>query len=302
MRAMRDTRVEAAGVRLHVRRTGDARSGPAVLVLHGFTGSVESMQGVVEALSARHPVVAIDLVGHGESESPADPARYSMPACVEQLVSALDALGLQRVHALGYSMGGRVALSLAVAHPDRVASLLLVGASPGLADARARAERVAADEALAARIEREGLEPFVDHWMSLPLFASQAALGETFLARARAQRLRGDPAGLARSLRGMGTGSMPSLQDRLAGIRCPVCLVAGSRDEKFAALAGWMQARLPRAQRVLVPGAGHAAHLEDPDAFARVALRFLAGLPAPGPRESGAVRESPSNPRQEIRS
>ena len=124
-----------------------------------------------------------------------------MGACVEQVAAALS---LARMHVVGYSMGGRVALSLAVAHPDRVASLLLVGASPGLAEAEERAARIKADEALARQIEQDGLERFVDYWMALPLFASQSVLGEDALARARTQRLRSDPAGLANSLRGMG--------------------------------------------------------------------------------------------------
>jgi 2-succinyl-6-hydroxy-2,4-cyclohexadiene-1-carboxylate synthase len=156
-----------------------------------------------------------------------------------------------------------------------VRSALLIGASAGLEDARARAARRGEDEALAARIEREGLERFVDRWMERPLFASQRRLGEAALARARAQRLSNRAHGLAQSLRGMGTGAQPALHARLPWVRVPILLVAGSLDAKFAAIASDLASRLPNARARLVPGAGHACHLEEPEAFLRIARRFF---------------------------
>ncbi len=287
-----DRFVEAArGVRLRVRVQGATLPGTPLLVLHGFTGRVESMADVGRAFSTgsrARPVVAVDLVGHGESDSPPDPTAYSMASCVAQVTAVLDALALSRVQLLGYSMGGRVALSLAVAHPARVASLVLVGASPGLADADAREARVAADEALARRILDRGLERFVDEWMALPLFASQARRGAAALAAERAWRLRGSAEGLAGSLRGMGTGAMPPLHERLGEIAQPVLLVAGALDEKFAEIARQMQPRLPRAQCALVENAGHAAHWEEPARFAESVAGFLDGVesgPHPQPKQ-----------------
>jgi 2-succinyl-6-hydroxy-2,4-cyclohexadiene-1-carboxylate synthase len=215
-----------------------------------------------------------------------------MDACVLQVAAVLDELqGAWRgqrdgpVHVIGYSMGGRLALSLALARPEKVASLLLIGASPGLADPAARAARIEADLALARSIEDEGLARFVDYWMALPLFASQASLGARFLAASRSQRLRCNPLALANSLRGMGAGAMPPLHDDLECLDLPVCLVAGSRDVKFVALAESMRHRLPNARCALVEGVGHAAHLEDTDAFSQIARGFLAevddAMPAP---------------------
>ncbi len=273
---VRDAFVEAAGIRTRVRHWNERGPETPMLVLHGFTGCIESMQGVCERLGRDRPVIALDLVGHGETEVPGDPGRYAMDACVDHVAATLDTLAIARpVHVLGYSMGGRVALSLAVAHPRRVRSLVLVGASPGLADPVDRAARVRADRALAEQVEREGLARFVDHWMALPLFESLAALGSDFLAALRAQRMRCDPRGLAHSLRGMGTGAMPPLHDHLPSVERPVCLVAGSRDAKFVALAEAMRYRLPDARCDLVEGVGHAAHLEDEAAFARIARSFL---------------------------
>lgn len=270
-----DEFISAAGLRMRVRRLGVGQPGRTVAVLHGFTGSIESMQPVSEAFAADRPVVALDLVGHGETEAPARPSAYSMEACVAQIVAVFDALGLGCVHVVGYSMGARAALSLAAAHPTRIASLVLVGVSPGLPNPEARAERVAADEALARKIEMHGLERFVDDWMALPLFASQAACGEAFLAASRAQRLRSNPLGLAESLRGMGSGAMPPLHDRLKKIAQPVLLIAGSRDEKFTRLATELRGLFPAGRSLILEGVGHAAHLEATHEFARLTHTFL---------------------------
>ena len=269
-------RFELGDVTLAVERTG---AGAPVFVLHGFTGDADSMRGIGEALGSHFEVLFVELVGHGRSDAPRALPSYSMPACVDQLVRLGDALGISRAHWLGYSMGGRAALSLAAAAPERVASLLLVGASAGLSDPEVRRERIASDEALADRIEREGLEAFVDHWMGLPLFASQKRLGSEVLECARAQRLRNREHGLANSLRGMGSGAMTPLQDRLATLDVPVALVVGDEDAKFRAIAADLAARLPRARIELVAEAGHAAHLEQPDAFAAIARRFFHGIP-----------------------
>ena len=278
MTSFRDGFVEVAGIRMHVCHTSEERSRRPVMVLHGFTGCVESMEGVVRRLAVDRSVLALDLVGHGKTDAPDDLDHYSMSACVDQVAAALEAVDVPVVHVLGYSMGARVALSLAVAHPAKVASLVLVGASPGLADGDARAARVEADRALARRIEVEGLERFVDYWMSLPLFASQASLGKEFLAASRAQRLRCNVTGLSGSLRGMGTGCMPALHDRLHEIEKPICLVAGSCDAKFVVLAEQMCRRLRDGRCALIEGVGHAAHLEDPAPFARIARTFLSEI------------------------
>jgi 2-succinyl-6-hydroxy-2,4-cyclohexadiene-1-carboxylate synthase len=165
----------------------------------------------------------------------------------------------------GYSMGGRIALHAALAEPGRVRRLVLVGASPGLADAREREQRRAADEALADRIEAEGVEAFAEEWGRLPLWEGQP---ERVRAAAHADRLRNTAPGLAAALRGLGTGALPSLWERLGELDLPVTLVVGERDEKFRALAERMAERLADPRIVVVGGAGHAVQLERPDAVA----------------------------------
>lgn len=260
------------GIRLHVERGGD---GPPLLLLHGFTGSAATWEPLLPALQARFHTVAPDLIGHGRSDAPADPARYAMDRCVADLVALLDALDIARAAVLGYSMGGRTALHLALAAPERVSALVLEGASPGIADPAERAARVASDAALADRIEREGLHAFVDAWERLPLFASQQRLPEETRARLRAQRLSHTPRGLANSLRGMGAGAMPPVHDRLSEIAVPVLLIAGELDGKYVEISRAMAGTLPQARITIIPDAGHAPHLEQPEAFTQAVLRFL---------------------------
>lgn len=279
MSAPRHHFVPARGLRLHLAEW-PAPSAPAdavpLVVLHGFTGSADSMGGTAADLAGPRRVFAVDLVGHGRSEAPADPTAYAMECCADQVADALGALGLGRADWLGYSMGGRVALSAAVRRPEWVRRLVLVGASPGIADPGARARRAREDEDLAARILERGLEAFVDEWMAKPLFASQRRLGPEALARARSQRLRCDAAGLAASLRGMGTGAMPPLHDSLEKVDAETLLVVGEEDAKFRRLAETLARGLRRARIAVLPGAGHAAHLENPRAFRREAETFLA--------------------------
>lgn len=302
--------VEAEGVRLRAVLegeqflTGGAGGGAGmsskaprpVLVLHGFTGSAESMAGVSRPLARARCVARLELVGHGESEAPEDQQAYSMTACASQVKAAAAALGFDRPHLLGYSMGGRTALAAGVAYPRAFSSLVLIGATAGLADRAEREARIAADEALADRIEGFGLEAFVDAWMALPIFASQARLGDAALARARAERMRNRPEGLARSLRGMGAGAQPPQHARLADFPRPVLLVVGEEDEKFRRLARGLEAGLPKARTAVIPGVGHAAHLEDPVAFAQVVREFLGrveGAGSAGPMRSLANDDRP---------
>lgn len=274
-------RVVVGDVALHVDVQG---SGPALLLLHGFTGAAASWGALLPALTPRYTTVGVDLLGHGSSDAPADPARYDFSTCVDDIARLLDRLDVERCACLGYSMGGRIALGLTVAHPGRVAALVIESASPGLADEAERAARRPADAALAARIGRDGVDAFVDAWMQQPLFASQARLDAATLARERRARLRHPAHGLAHCLRGMGTGSQPSLWSALPALALPVLLVVGAEDDKFRRIAAEMRALMPKTELAVIPDAGHTTHLEQPAAFAAAVLDFLAcafALPLP---------------------
>jgi len=246
-----------------------------ILLLHGFTGDGDAWRAHAPALSRHATVVAVDLIGHGRSDAPGDPTRYGMERCVADLLAALDHLDMSRVAVLGYSMGARVALHLAAAAPNRVSALILESGSPGLAAEEERRARRDGDEALAARIERDGVEAFVDYWEALPLFGTQRRAPPAVRFMRRQQRLRNSAIGLANSLRGMGTGAQASLWDRLGEIHTPTLLIVGALDDKFRVIGRAMDAALPHARLAIVPDAGHAVHLEQPAEFDRLVGDFL---------------------------
>lgn len=249
--------------------------GPALLLLHGFTGSGENWRPFLGMWGERWRVLAVDLLGHGRSPSPPDPARYQMAHAAADLLALLDARGVERTHLLGYSMGGRLALYLAVHHPDRIASLVLESSSPGLPTAESRAERTARDNQLADFIERDGIEAFVARWETLALWESQKGLPTAVRQSLHEQRLQNNPVGLANSLRGMGTGRQPSLWPHLPTLSVPTLLIAGKLDRKFVAINQEMAPLLPDARLEIVPNAGHTVHLERPEAFSSAVSQFI---------------------------
>lgn len=256
--------------------------GPTVLLLHGFTGSSANWEPLQVALVDSYRVIALDLPGHGASDAPADPVRYTMAAVATDIDRFLDWLQTGPPHLLGYSMGGRLALYLALTRPARWRSVILESASPGLETPSAQAERVEQDVALADWIEAEGIEAFVDRWEALPLFASQRRLSPTAHQAHRAGRLKNRPHGLANSLRGMGIGAQPSLWPRLDELSLPTLLLAGELDEKFVAIAWRMVERLsvhpPYPHLEIVPEAGHTVHLERPRYYAELLRAWLAAV------------------------
>lgn len=253
-----------------------------MLLLHGFTGSSRSWsRQIIDGLaSAGRIPVPVDLPGHGRHIGETDPGRFTLESAFRELEKAA---GPDPCPLVGYSMGGRIALAYAARHRNRVSHLILESASPGLRTARERAERNAADHALADRIERNGVTAFVEEWERMPLFESQRALSAGVLEAQRARRRRNHPGSLAGALRGLGTGALPSCWDCLPGLDLPVLLVTGSLDRKFVGVAGEMARLLPRGRQVVVEAAGHAVHLERPDAWLASVLPFLADHPAPSP-------------------
>lgn len=245
-----------------------------LLMLHGFTGSGKNWEPLAQNLSGVY-CIAPDLLGHGRTEAPQDPDRYKMEQAAVDLVDLLDMLGLASVDLLGYSMGGRLALYVALTYPERVRRLILESSSPGLAGEDERIGREQRDNALAERIEREGIPAFVDFWESLGLWESQKQLVPEKRAGLREQRLENRPLGLANSLRGMGTGVQPNLWPRLAELKMSVLLLTGEHDGKFIGIAQEMMAQLPDARHQIVPDAGHTVHFEQSEAWCTAVSDFL---------------------------
>jgi 2-succinyl-6-hydroxy-2,4-cyclohexadiene-1-carboxylate synthase len=231
-----------------------------LVLLHGFTHTGASWRPVVDALGARFRALSPDMPGHGS-------AAERVPVGLAEVLTDVAALAPERFELAGYSMGGRLALHLALAQPGRVERLVLIGASPGLADPAERWERRRADDELADWIERSTVAEFADRWAQTPVLAG---LSPAVAARVHEDRLRNTPAGLAPALRGLGTGTLPPIWDRLGELEMPVTLVVGGRDHKFEGIARDMARAIAQAQVVVVPAAGHAVHLEQPGRVAEI--------------------------------
>jgi len=239
---------------------------PTVLA-HGFTQNARCWGPFAAALAAHRPVRPVDLPGHGGAAPAAD------------LDAAAARLGLEGGTApyVGYSLGGRVALHLALARPDLVEVLVLIGAHPGIEDDDERAARRRTDDALADHLEAVGLEAFLDEWLAQSLFADLGPETDQ-----RAERLANDAHGVAEALRHLGTGTQRPLWGELGTLEVPVLYVAGGRDERYTAIGRRVVATVgASAELVVVPDAGHAVHLARPAATAEVVAAFLS-RPGPG--------------------
>jgi 2-succinyl-6-hydroxy-2,4-cyclohexadiene-1-carboxylate synthase len=233
---------------------------PNLVLLHGFTNTGVSWDQVASALPERYRSVAPDIRGHGTASS-------VRPVSLAGVLADVSALAPEPFELAGYSMGGRLALHLALALSGRVRRLVLIGASPGIADPAERARRRSTDDRLADEVERMTIAAFAERWAQTAVLADQPAGVRTAVRR---DRLRSTPVGLAAALRGLGTGALPSLWGRLGAVDLPVDLVVGERDAKFREIAARMAAGLPEARVHVVAGAGHAVHLEAPVAVAEV--------------------------------
>jgi 2-succinyl-6-hydroxy-2,4-cyclohexadiene-1-carboxylate synthase len=246
-----------------LHREFDWRGPDRVVLVHGFTQTLRSWDPVADVLAERVEVVRVDLPGHGGSTS--------LDLDFEQTAAAIGDAGGTATY-VGYSMGGRLCLRLALERPDLVRSLVLVGASPGLADDGEREARRQDDERLAGEILSLGTAAFLDRWLTQPLLASLHPAAADLEAR-----LANRPEGLAAALLRMGTGAQVPLWSRLGELALPVLAVAGADDARYGALADEMAAAIgPNAQAVALAGAGHAAHLERPGSFCRLLAAFQA--------------------------
>lgn len=236
---------------LHADRQG---AGPPIVLVHGFTQTGRCWGAEADDLATDHEIIRIDAPGHGRSHAVAADLVTGARLIADQAGTATY---------LGYSMGARFCLHVALHHPEVVRGLVLIGGTAGIEEDAERAERHAQDLRTAQRIADEGLPAFLDAWVAQPLFA-----GLPPDRQLRAERLENTVEGLRGSLEQAGTGAQHPSWDALPRLAMPVLVVAGEQDAKFAALAERMATAIgPNAELALIPAAGHAAHLEQPEAF-----------------------------------
>jgi 2-succinyl-6-hydroxy-2,4-cyclohexadiene-1-carboxylate synthase len=253
-----------------------------VVLLHGFTQGPGSWDALAERLAGRHDLVTPTLPGHGGAGA--------IHGTFEEEAAALaEAVGPPPAVWVGYSMGGRLALRVALDRPDLVHGLVLLGATAGLSDPAEREARRRVDETLASGLERKGLDRFLTGWLNQALFKRLPPE-----AAGLEERRTNTVAGLASALRRLGTGAQEPLWDRLHELRMPVLLMAGEHDATFVSVAFRLAAAIGGSAGLsFVPGAGHAAHLERPDFFATILERFL---DRPPPHASSSFHSSNGAP------
>lgn len=251
--------------------TTSGAGGHPVLFLHGFMGRSEDWEGISAGLGKGFRSIAVDLPGHGNSLGLPEEA-YTMEGAANAAIRTLDELGIETASLAGYSMGGRLALYFALRFSERCERLFLESSSPGLKTEEERIVRRKADEEKAKRLETGDFEAFLEEWYRMPLFATL----DDGVVKSLIEKRRGNaPSELAKSLRGMGTGSQPSLWEELENLRAPMLAVAGELDRKFVGIARGMAERSSRISIQITPGAGHNVRVEAPGEYSKLLGEFL---------------------------
>ena len=250
-------KLDRDGVKIHYEVHG---SGPTLLLTHGYSSTSTMWNGQIDALSKHHKLVLWDMRGHGRSDYPEDPAAYSEALTISDMAALLDEVGATSAIVGGLSLGGYMSLAFHRSHRERVHALLIIDTGPGFKkdDARDAWNKRAHDTG--DRFDREGL----------------AVLQS--LSRERSSVSHRDASGLARAARGMLTQRDASVMESLPTIRVPALVIVGADDTPFLAASDYMAAKIPGAKKVIIPAAGHAVNIDQPQAFIDAVLPFLDGL------------------------
>jgi len=251
-------KIDRNGVKIHYEVYGD---GPALILTHGYSSTSAMWEGQIEALSKQYKLVLWDMRGHGKSDYPADPNAYSEALTIGDIAALLDQIGTRRAIVGGLSLGGYMSLAFYRTHPERVAALLIIDTGPGFKKDEARTAWNKRAHETAERFERDGLSVLKS------------------LSRERSSVTHRDARGLALAARGMLTQRDASVMEVLPEIAVPSLIVVGADDTPFLAASDYMAAKIPGAKKVVIPSAGHAVNIDQPQAFIDAVLPFLGGLP-----------------------
>ncbi|MHB8854590.1 MAG: 2-succinyl-6-hydroxy-2,4-cyclohexadiene-1-carboxylate synthase [Ignavibacteriaceae bacterium] len=246
-----------------------------IFFIHGFTGSACDWDEIIPSINNNYQCVAVDLIGHGKSDSPNETSYYNFSSISKQLKFLIYQFTNEPVTLVGYSMGGRVALNFAIENPGQINSLILESSSAGIEDEKLRIERQIQDEKLASYIIDNSIEDFVDYWMNIDLFASQKNLSKEKLDKIRTQKSENNKTGLSNSLLGFGAGRMLPLFDKLKEFKSKTLLITGDQDKKYCELNSRMVNIFPASEHIIIKNAGHNCHLEQPGKFIEAINSFL---------------------------
>lgn len=246
-----------------------------ILFIHGFTGSANDWKDVAVKINKRFNKIALDLVGHGKSGSPSSINYYTVDSIVNQIEHVLNSLRLKEIILCGYSMGGRIAMNFTIAKPEFIKGLILESASAGMKNVKERNERKTKDDELADFIEKNTLEDFAAQWLDQELFGTLRRFSNEKLKRMKEERAKNSKIGLANSLRGFGTGTMPYVGSEFIKLKIPVYLITGGLDDKFTRINQNLKKVMRSAKHKIISTAGHNTHLEEPKKFIEAVNSFL---------------------------
>ncbi|MEW6652140.1 MAG: 2-succinyl-6-hydroxy-2,4-cyclohexadiene-1-carboxylate synthase [Bacteroidota bacterium] len=244
-----------------------------ILFLHGFTGCAYDWNFILDKLPQEYFPFAVDLIGHGQTDSPEKEDEYTCTAIVRHLNLILNHFGFEKIIIAGYSMGGRAALSFSLKHPQKIIAGIFESSTAGIEDIKAKKERVEHDFILAEKIREDGVELFLEYWFSSPMFNSLQKLN-TF-EELKSIRSQNTITGLANSLSAFSTGLMSSYWNDLYKLKFPILLISGEQDQKYTSFNKKMLLKLMNATHKIIPKAGHNTHLEKPELFTNLVLEFL---------------------------
>jgi len=247
---------------------------PPLVFLHGFLGSGKSWLEIARPFSENYFCALPDLPGHGNNIHLNINSPLNFDVLTNWLHQLLDEIHAPKIHLVGYSLGGRAALTFACRYPERIHTLTLESASPGIVDETERARRADEDSACAASILQNGMSAFIDKWYQMPLFASLSSQPEK-ISTIKNSANQNDPRWMAKVIRELSPGLQTPLWDSLRKLSFPVLLVAGAKDEKYIQVIQKMSERFPAAQKNIVPDAGHNVHAEQPDKYISLLKKFL---------------------------
>ena len=247
----------------------------SIIFLHGFTGSANDWKDVATNFDKRFNKVAIDLIGHGKSGSPANIEHYTLDSIIEQVEEVINYLRIKEFIICGYSMGGRIALSFAVKKPNLVKGLILESSSAGIKKHSDREERKNSDSELADFILKNSIEDFINKWLDQEIFGTLRRFSNEKIKRIKEEKSKNSRTGLANSLKGSGTGVMPYLGAELIKLKLPVLLISGGLDGKYTQINQNLSKLFASAKHKIISTAGHNTHLEEPKKFIKAVNEFL---------------------------
>ncbi len=258
--------------------TSDQIGSNNVVLIHGFTGSTKDWEPIIPHLSKKFNYYSIDIIGHGNSDSPPQEKYYTQASIVELLNKIIKEVISGKFILVGYSMGGRVSVSYAVNYPDKIEGLILESTSAGIEDNEERNIRKQSDEELSKFIEKHSVEEFISFWMEQDIFNTQKRFANSKLNAIKDIKLNNNKTGLALFLRGFGTGQMIPLYDQLKKIKSKTLLITGDLDDKFNLINNYMASLFLSAKHVTLKNSGHNTHLETPNSFIKTVNNFLDSL------------------------